>query len=839
VSKEMHDFREDPSYPSRMSEVHHAQSMPLGDKPAIRSTTGPLRHSNTCPAYLDQGMDMICIGQSQWSLDEDVTLIPEVHHHCCQGRCRCVVLEKNPFRLAWNFVVLCLVLYIATIYLFRLAFIEFNIGSEDVKECTLSDLNCPGVGWFILDEVAEAVFIADLVLQFFFSFRDAQGVEVTDAYAIAKNYFGGLFFTNALACVPYEIFLAFESSEAIEDSAQSLKAAKMWRLLRVVRLLRLFKIGWLAQVVIDHSWNRRWRRVLHSRACRILSFLLCLLMMVHILACGWYIVAAFHEDVNRTWVGRRTVNETPLTGEPPAVQWLHSMYFIMSVCTTVGFGDVSAHTPAEMVYVILTMVIGIVTNGIVISGVQAILSTVNKSEAFVNEKMGLVEAFAVHTGLDPESTRRMGEWVKRCAGNWERNTYNREEVQTLITSRGMPGALLDHLSRNLFNERLCKNRFLLVCKSLGPVPQRLPLLLAAVVNKVDFLAEEVVYQMEDFPFTAFLVLGGTFAHIGIPAPGGGRDSVAVHAPRGQEQNYAFNPNLAMPLQGKTPKHKSQPRFPTFYDERSVASLRSDRLWPYQMFSAGSYFGEVELLMSRPRFATMRCESGHGTVLVLRKEAFMELAAEFPKFGVAWRRASLRHERQRQRLLAKLTQGHSHRYLAATRIQQVAKQRWGRSSERKATGGNQPAFDSAEFWGSRGPHSRIALPRLLASSGGGSPLRKKSHGAGAEESSATLWQQPDSCPRLESRDSSRTSPLDHQPSAQDYAHLCSSMDALRRDFAMLQRALLQGGVVAGQPSADAAHPAPLLPPLASCGPAPRVAASVQSELPSRSVRVGTP
>merc|ERR1711972_278167 len=101
-------------------------------------------------------------------------------------------------------------------------------------------------------------------------------------------------------------------------------------------------------------------------------------------------------------------------------------------------------------------------------------------------------------------------------------------------------------------------------------------------------------------------------------------------------------------------------------------------------------------------ATMRCESAHGTVLVLRKESFIELATEFPKFGAAWYRASLAHERQRRRCLAKLKHGHSYRHLAAIRIQQVARKRFRsglleRHQLSSFSSRAQPAFDTAEFW----------------------------------------------------------------------------------------------------------------------------------------------
>ncbi|CAK9038711.1 unnamed protein product [Durusdinium trenchii] len=50
------------------------------------------------------------------------------------------------------------------------------------------------------------------------------------------------------------------------------------------------------------------------------------------------------------------------TLQSPEVQWLHSFYFVLTVFTTVGFGDMSAFTEAEIGYVCFTMLLGAIVN---------------------------------------------------------------------------------------------------------------------------------------------------------------------------------------------------------------------------------------------------------------------------------------------------------------------------------------------------------------------------------------------------------------------------------------------------------------------------------------------
>lgn len=69
-----------------------------------------------------------------------------------------------------------------------------------------------------------------------------------------------------------------------------------------------------------------------------MNFACTLFWFVHILACGWYLCAALHQDPSRTWVYRRQLDSagTLLVEESPEVQWINAMYFVLTVFTTVA-----------------------------------------------------------------------------------------------------------------------------------------------------------------------------------------------------------------------------------------------------------------------------------------------------------------------------------------------------------------------------------------------------------------------------------------------------------------------------------------------------------------------
>ena len=93
---------------------------------------------------------------------------------------------------------------------------------------------------FIWDWCVEGLFYTDLLLNFFHSYRDPETLNpVEDFLLIAKNYMGGWFVIDFLACFPFQVMF---------------KSGIMLKLVRLARLPRLIKL-------LDQS---RFKRVLQE-----------------------------------------------------------------------------------------------------------------------------------------------------------------------------------------------------------------------------------------------------------------------------------------------------------------------------------------------------------------------------------------------------------------------------------------------------------------------------------------------------------------------------------------------------------------------------------------------
>jgi len=407
-----------------------------------------------------------------------------------------------------------------------------------------------------------------------------------------------------------------------------------------------------------------------------------------LLACGWYLTAVLHGHSDETWLERRvTGSGYPLSNQSPLVCWLHSIYFVLTVFTTVGLGDISPATALEILYVCFAMLVGTVMNSVVVSEMVNLLAHLDQTASELKRQQALVQAFSEHVRLDESCEIRMLNVIE-ASRILPRPSLNREEINKVFTSGALPQALLSEVPKHIFKGNFLRNRFLTKCA--GPVrhfSHQLPLELAVMLVSKHYAESEKVYSCHDTPSGLFLVLHGTFASVAQPSSFGGiteADPIMVNA----DAELCFPKSHSNPAPSKGKKNsrlqflkalsmgsKAAPRgiHPSWNVPKSFSDLVAPRLYPYKLWSERSYFGEVELMHGGPRSATVRCESPAGSLLLLKSADFARLMEEFPHYGSVWRKIAPRQETMRIMLLRQLKRGRSYRHLAASMIQQKVRE----------------------------------------------------------------------------------------------------------------------------------------------------------------------
>ena len=76
--------------------------------------------------------------------------------------------------------------------------------------------------------------------------------------------------------------------------------------------------------------------------------------LVHLMACFWYLLAKLENFGPDTWVVR-----SGLIDDDYLTKYLSSVYWAFQTLTTVGYGDISAHTNLEICLSLAWMIFGV------------------------------------------------------------------------------------------------------------------------------------------------------------------------------------------------------------------------------------------------------------------------------------------------------------------------------------------------------------------------------------------------------------------------------------------------------------------------------------------------
>mmetsp|Transcript_34187 Transcript_34187/g.6166 ORF Transcript_34187/g.6166 Transcript_34187/m.6166 type:complete len:108 (+) Transcript_34187:406-729(+) len=102
---------------------------------------------------------------------------------------------SNLSKTIWDFIIVLLLVYTATVMPFKFAFIDDD-----------SD-------WLIAEIMIDVLFLTDVVLTFFSAYYDDSGNIITDRKKIAINYFKTWFFIDIVACIPFDLITMNNSEE--------------------------------------------------------------------------------------------------------------------------------------------------------------------------------------------------------------------------------------------------------------------------------------------------------------------------------------------------------------------------------------------------------------------------------------------------------------------------------------------------------------------------------------------------------------------------------------------------------------------------------------------------
>jgi hypothetical protein len=282
-----------------------------------------------------------------------------------------IISHDQPFRITWDILLMCCLAYIVVALPFTMAF-----GGTTALT--------------IVDNILDIFFLVDVVLNFFTTFENQDGVTITSNKTIASRYLKSWFAIDFVSSVPLDLL-----TNGLLPNFQPVRLLKTGKVVKVFKLLRIGKLFKYCQdCEIFDQIDEALAKTKYQNMFRLFR-----LLLVTALLCHWLASMLAFTDTG-------ALDSYLDMEKSPARRYLAAVYWAMTTISTVGYGDMIPTSDAERACAIIAMVVGVTFYGYVIGCITSIISRMDLNRVALRERLDLVQSWLDYKCKIPKPVRK-------------------------------------------------------------------------------------------------------------------------------------------------------------------------------------------------------------------------------------------------------------------------------------------------------------------------------------------------------------------------------------------------------------------------------------------------
>ena len=327
-----------------------------------------------------------------------LAIVTQAMHADLQVTPKCMFSHTDSRRLmAWDILICILVVYVAIFAPFEIAFTPSITTLGATTEGESSFLQIPPLTWFAINACISAVWTLDIILHFRISTERKDGRANYDVRRIAIHYLSGWFVIDVIATVPWELLLLVGGGS--HGGALITRAPRMARILRIPRIVKVSRFYRLWR-----TWHPTALARIKFSWLRTVGSVFVVLIVVHWMACGFYLLHEVQGDGENSWVTKLDDIQNDSAWRLEQL-YVATLYWSVMTLTTIGYGDIAPENTGERIYTICTMFVGAILFSFILSEIAALLDTMRWRTSAFKARIDSVGAYLERKNLPP--------WLRR------------------------------------------------------------------------------------------------------------------------------------------------------------------------------------------------------------------------------------------------------------------------------------------------------------------------------------------------------------------------------------------------------------------------------------------
>ena len=325
--------------------------------------------------------------------------------------------------------------------------------------------------FYIIKIIMFMFFIFDIFLNFNTAILD-KGELIVDRKKITKHYLSNQFITDTISLIFFFVSPGLLLGFDVYQQGNENESRNVFIIFSILFFLKLINFS--------HIINRiEGAMFLDESTYNKLSFLklICIVFLfAHISACVWHYIGFMNQSDNQSWLIQQKILD-----EFWWKRYLRSLYYVVVVMNTLGFGDIVPQNDTERVFNIFFIYIGCSVFAYIINSIGIVLQNINKKDRDFKRKMYLINGYMRQKNINFQIISKIRNYLEYI---WnEEKEANGEEVQQIINK----------LSNSLKNELILSSH----CEILKNIPFFFMNFSEDTLNKLSYEMKEVRYTPGD------------------------------------------------------------------------------------------------------------------------------------------------------------------------------------------------------------------------------------------------------------------------------------------------------------------------------------------------------